>query len=155
MLTFSGSKLLRFEQYTSTRLLAQFDEDLQNVQKISLRINTGNIIGPRYKIRLLRIRFTPLERPDRSELRSVTSWSKRGFFMHFNIKKTAADGLCDKRCFSCNSFYINLMFYCYGCSITLNITAEHFCSDHLKSIIFIRLLFIKIAKKGREEQMLN
>uniref|UniRef100_A0A3Q2QP30 Lipase member H-like n=1 Tax=Fundulus heteroclitus TaxID=8078 RepID=A0A3Q2QP30_FUNHE len=58
-------KLLRFEQYTSTRLLAQFDDDLQPVQKISMRINTGNIIGPRYKIRLIRIRFTPLERPDR------------------------------------------------------------------------------------------
>ncbi|XP_061569371.1 lipase member H [Cololabis saira] len=58
-------KLLRFEQYTSTRLLAQFDEDLQNIQKISLRIGTGNIIGPRYKIRLLRIRFTPLDDPGR------------------------------------------------------------------------------------------
>ncbi|XP_059183093.1 lipase member H [Centropristis striata] len=58
-------KLLRFEQYTSTRLLAQFDEDLQPVQKISMRISTGNVIGPRYKIRLLRIRLTPLEHPDR------------------------------------------------------------------------------------------
>ncbi|XP_056290636.1 lipase member H [Pseudoliparis swirei] len=58
-------KLVRFEQYTSTRLLAQFDEDLQPVHKISMRINTGNVIGPRYKIRLLRVRFTPLERPDR------------------------------------------------------------------------------------------
>ncbi|KAM8822330.1 lipase member H isoform 8-T8 [Synchiropus picturatus] len=59
-------KRLRLEQYTSTRLLAQFDEDLPNVHKISMRIVTGNVIGPRYKIRLLRIRFTPLERPDRS-----------------------------------------------------------------------------------------
>nr|XP_019933581.1 PREDICTED: lipase member H-like [Paralichthys olivaceus] len=58
-------KLFRLEQYTSTRLLAQFDEDLQQVQKISLRINTGNVIGPRYKIRLLRIRLTPLEHPER------------------------------------------------------------------------------------------
>uniref|UniRef100_A0A8D3ABY3 Lipase, member Ib n=1 Tax=Scophthalmus maximus TaxID=52904 RepID=A0A8D3ABY3_SCOMX len=58
-------KLYRLEQYTSTRLLAQFDEDLPQVQKISLRINTGNVIGPRYKIRLLRIRFTPLGRPER------------------------------------------------------------------------------------------
>ncbi|KAA8580522.1 hypothetical protein FQN60_013480 [Etheostoma spectabile] len=40
-------KLLRFEQYTSTRLLAQFDEDLHPIQKISMRINTGNVIGPR------------------------------------------------------------------------------------------------------------
>jgi len=59
------SKLLRFEQYTSTRLLAQFDEDLSPIQKISLRIVTGNVIGPRYKIRLLRIRITPLENPNR------------------------------------------------------------------------------------------
>lgn len=33
-----------------------------------MRISTGNVIGPRYKIRLLRIRFTPLERPERSVL---------------------------------------------------------------------------------------
>lgn len=58
-------KLLRFEQYTSTRLLAEFDDDISPVQKISMRINTGNVIGPRYKIRLLRIRFTPLDQPDR------------------------------------------------------------------------------------------
>ncbi|XP_061777335.1 lipase member H [Nerophis ophidion] len=67
--TFSEARidhqLLRFEQYTSTRLLAQFDEDLPHVHKISLRINTGNVIGPRYKIRLLRIRLTPLEHPER------------------------------------------------------------------------------------------
>uniref|UniRef100_A0A672SWA6 Lipase member H-like n=1 Tax=Sinocyclocheilus grahami TaxID=75366 RepID=A0A672SWA6_SINGR len=59
------TKQLRFEQYTSTRLLAQFDEDLYPIQKISLRIVTGNMIGPRYKIRLLRIRITPLENPNR------------------------------------------------------------------------------------------
>lgn len=62
------SKPLRFEQYTSTRLLAQFDDDLdlQQVTKVSMRISTGNVLGPRYKIRLLRVRLTPLERPDRS-----------------------------------------------------------------------------------------
>lgn len=64
---FAARKLLRFEQYTSTRLLAQFDEDLPQIQKISMRISTGNVIGPRYKIRLLRIRFTPLDRPERWE----------------------------------------------------------------------------------------
>ncbi|XP_020778846.1 lipase member H [Boleophthalmus pectinirostris] len=58
-------KLLRFEQYTSTRLLAEFDDDISNIQKISMRINTGNVIGPRYKIRLVRVRFTPLDQPDR------------------------------------------------------------------------------------------
>uniref|UniRef100_A0A671T625 Lipase, member Ib n=1 Tax=Sinocyclocheilus anshuiensis TaxID=1608454 RepID=A0A671T625_9TELE len=59
------SQIDTFEQYTSTRLLAQFDEDLYPIQKISLRIVTGNMIGPRYKIRLLRIRITPLENPNR------------------------------------------------------------------------------------------
>uniref|UniRef100_A0A4W4FWD7 Lipase domain-containing protein n=1 Tax=Electrophorus electricus TaxID=8005 RepID=A0A4W4FWD7_ELEEL len=43
-------KLLRFEKYTATRLLAQFDEELYPIQKISLRIATGNVIGPRYNI---------------------------------------------------------------------------------------------------------
>ncbi|MEQ2158208.1 hypothetical protein GOODEAATRI_009877 [Goodea atripinnis] len=62
-----------------------FDEDLQQVQKISLRINTGNIIGPRYKIRLLRIRFTPLERPDRSEVTGVTSCVHSPVLCRFDI----------------------------------------------------------------------
>ncbi|XP_041924664.1 lipase member H isoform X2 [Alosa sapidissima] len=66
METRMDNKLYRFEQYTSTRLLAQFDEDLYPIQKISLRIVTGNVIGPRYKLRLLRIRITPLNQPDRA-----------------------------------------------------------------------------------------
>ncbi|KAI1891283.1 hypothetical protein AGOR_G00142190 [Albula goreensis] len=61
-------KLSRFEQYTATRMLAQFDEDLTPVQKITICFVTGNVIGPRYKMRLLRIRFTPLEHPDRPQL---------------------------------------------------------------------------------------
>ncbi|KAJ8385823.1 hypothetical protein AAFF_G00181790 [Aldrovandia affinis] len=61
-------KLSKFEQYTATRLLAQFDEDLNPVQKITLCFVTGNVIGPRYKMRLLHIRLTPLERPDRPQL---------------------------------------------------------------------------------------
>ncbi|XP_048121883.1 lipase member H isoform X3 [Alosa alosa] len=66
METRMDNKLYRFEQYTSTRLLAQFDEDLYPIQKISLRIVTGNVIGPRYKLRLLRIRITPLNQPARA-----------------------------------------------------------------------------------------
>ncbi|KAJ8278145.1 hypothetical protein GJAV_G00084360 [Gymnothorax javanicus] len=54
-------KLSKFEQFTATRLLAQFDDDLNPVQKISLCFLTGNMIGPCYKIRLLRIRLTPEE----------------------------------------------------------------------------------------------
>ncbi|KAL4624867.1 lipase member H-like [Arapaima gigas] len=58
-------KVLQFEQYTATRMLAQFDEDLQPVQKISIRFVTGNMIGPKYKFRLVHLRLTPLENPDR------------------------------------------------------------------------------------------
>ncbi|XP_062841296.1 lipase member H [Trichomycterus rosablanca] len=58
-------ELLRFERHTATRLLAQFDQDLYPVQKVSFRIVTGNVIGPRYKIRLLRMRITSLDQPDR------------------------------------------------------------------------------------------
>lgn len=47
------------------RLLAQFDEDLYPVQKITLGIVTGNVIGPQDKIRLLRITITPLDLPER------------------------------------------------------------------------------------------
>uniref|UniRef100_A0AAY4ANS5 Lipase domain-containing protein n=1 Tax=Denticeps clupeoides TaxID=299321 RepID=A0AAY4ANS5_9TELE len=61
-------KLFRFEQYTANRLLAQFDEDLYPIQKISLRIVTGNVIGPRYKLRLLRIRISPLDKPHRPQM---------------------------------------------------------------------------------------
>ncbi|KAJ3611905.1 hypothetical protein NHX12_021918 [Muraenolepis orangiensis] len=59
-------KLIPFEQYTSTRLLAQFEEDVHPVQKVSLRVSIRNVMGPRYKIRLLSIRLTPLDRPERS-----------------------------------------------------------------------------------------
>ncbi|XP_048867049.1 lipase member H [Brienomyrus brachyistius] len=58
-------KVIRFEQYTATRMLAQFDEDLHPVQKISIRFITGNMIGPKYKLRMLWIRLTPLGEPNR------------------------------------------------------------------------------------------
>lgn len=47
------------------RLLAQFGQDLYPVRKVSFRIVTGNMIGPRYKIRLLRIRITSMDLLDR------------------------------------------------------------------------------------------
>uniref|UniRef100_A0A673CEY5 Lipase, member Ib n=1 Tax=Sphaeramia orbicularis TaxID=375764 RepID=A0A673CEY5_9TELE len=54
------------KSYTEARLE---QKSHRKPTSISMRINTGNVIGPRYKIRLLRIRFTPLERPERSEPR--------------------------------------------------------------------------------------
>ncbi|XP_006628329.2 lipase member H [Lepisosteus oculatus] len=61
-------KAAKFEQYTETRLLAQFDEDFENIQKISLKFSTGNMIGPRYKLRVIRFKLRPLEKSNRTPL---------------------------------------------------------------------------------------
>lgn len=58
-------KAAMFKKYTETRLLAQFDEDLQSVRKVSLKFSTGNVFKPKYKLRVLRIRLTHLERKER------------------------------------------------------------------------------------------
>ncbi|KAJ8390625.1 hypothetical protein AAFF_G00102310 [Aldrovandia affinis] len=58
-------KASKFEQYQTTRLLAQFDKSLQVVQKVSLLFSTNNVVGPRYKLRLLRIRLRSLDHSDR------------------------------------------------------------------------------------------
>uniref|UniRef100_A0A8C9RQA3 Lipase, member Ia n=1 Tax=Scleropages formosus TaxID=113540 RepID=A0A8C9RQA3_SCLFO len=61
-------KASKFQQYKETRLLAQFDQDLHPIQRISLQFSSGNIVGPRYKLRLLRFRLEALELPDRPQL---------------------------------------------------------------------------------------
>ncbi|KAB5533258.1 hypothetical protein PHYPO_G00129710 [Pangasianodon hypophthalmus] len=83
-------KLLQFEKHTSMRLLAQFDEDLYPVQKISFRIVTGNVIGPRYKIRLLRITITPLDLPERPPM------CRYDLIMEENAEVTFKPLLCDE-----------------------------------------------------------
>ncbi|XP_055799398.1 lipase member H-like [Salvelinus fontinalis] len=58
-------KASKFEKYSETRLLAQFDKDIQKVYKISIKFSTGNALQPKLKLRVLRIRLTHLERKDR------------------------------------------------------------------------------------------
>ncbi|XP_072518082.1 lipase member H [Salminus brasiliensis] len=53
-------KSYKFEQYTETTLLAEFDREVQPAERITLKYGTGNVFGPRYKLRVLRIRLTPL-----------------------------------------------------------------------------------------------
>ncbi|XP_019728950.1 lipase member H isoform X1 [Hippocampus comes] len=55
----------QFKKFTETKLFAQFDTDLQAVTKMSLMFSTGNVFKPKYKLRVLRIRLTHLERYDR------------------------------------------------------------------------------------------
>ncbi|XP_044077556.1 lipase member H isoform X1 [Siniperca chuatsi] len=58
-------KAAKFKKYTETKLLAQFDKDIQSVKKVSLKFSTGNVFKPKYKLRVLRIRLTNLERKER------------------------------------------------------------------------------------------
>ncbi|KAI4892302.1 hypothetical protein NFI96_006563 [Prochilodus magdalenae] len=55
-------KSFKFEQYTETSMLAQFDRGIPNIEKVTLKYRTGNVFGPRYKLRILRVRLTPLSR---------------------------------------------------------------------------------------------
>uniref|UniRef100_H3CXC9 Lipase, member Ia n=1 Tax=Tetraodon nigroviridis TaxID=99883 RepID=H3CXC9_TETNG len=54
-----------FKRFTETRLLAQFDKDIKSVEKMSLKFSTGSVLQPKYKLRVLRVRLTPLEREER------------------------------------------------------------------------------------------
>ncbi|KAM4620293.1 lipase member H [Polymixia lowei] len=58
-------KASKFKKFTETKMLAQFDKDLQSVTKVSIRFSTGNALKSKHKLRVLRIRLTHLERKDR------------------------------------------------------------------------------------------
>ncbi|XP_030060981.1 lipase member I [Microcaecilia unicolor] len=57
-----------FEQYSQVSLLARFDQDFEKVSRISLTFSTGSIIGPKYKIRVLRMRLRSLADPEKLQL---------------------------------------------------------------------------------------
>ncbi|XP_076123279.1 lipase member H [Alosa pseudoharengus] len=61
-------KAAEFKLYTEKSLLAQFDRDLQPVERVSISFSTGNVLQPRYKLRVLRIRLTPLYDSNRTTL---------------------------------------------------------------------------------------
>lgn len=55
------SKSLNFKKFTDTELLAAFDKDIQWVEKVSVKFSTGNVLQPKRKLRILRIRLKNLE----------------------------------------------------------------------------------------------
>ncbi|XP_017681798.1 PREDICTED: lipase member H isoform X2 [Lepidothrix coronata] len=57
-----------FQQYNQITLLTGFDQDLENVEKISLTFSTGSVIGPKFKLRILQMRFQSLTNPERPQL---------------------------------------------------------------------------------------
>ncbi|KAG8516041.1 Lipase member H, partial [Galemys pyrenaicus] len=54
-----------FEKYQQVSLLARFNKDLDKVASISLVFSTDNVIGPRYKLRILRMKLRSLAHPER------------------------------------------------------------------------------------------
>ncbi|XP_036987194.2 lipase member H isoform X2 [Artibeus jamaicensis] len=57
-----------FQKYHQVSLLARFNQDLEKVAAISLVFSTGSIIGPTYKLRILRMKLRSLAHPDRPQL---------------------------------------------------------------------------------------
>uniref|UniRef100_A0A2I4ASV5 Lipase member H n=1 Tax=Austrofundulus limnaeus TaxID=52670 RepID=A0A2I4ASV5_AUSLI len=50
-----------FRKFTETKMLAQFDSDVQSVKKVSIMFTTGQVLQPKRTLRLLRVRLTHLE----------------------------------------------------------------------------------------------
>ncbi|XP_004675459.1 PREDICTED: lipase member H [Condylura cristata] len=57
-----------FQKYQQVSLLARFNKDLDKVALISLMFSTDNIIGPKYKLRILRMKLRSLAHPERPQL---------------------------------------------------------------------------------------
>ncbi|KAM4770641.1 lipase member H isoform 2-T2 [Cyanocitta cristata] len=57
-----------FQQYNQITLLIGFDQDLETVERISLTFSTGSVIGPKFKLRILQMRFRSLTNPERPPL---------------------------------------------------------------------------------------
>uniref|UniRef100_A0A8C6DLG8 Lipase H n=1 Tax=Moschus moschiferus TaxID=68415 RepID=A0A8C6DLG8_MOSMO len=57
-----------FQKYHQVSLLARFNQDLDKVAAISLVFSTGSVIGPRYKLRILRMKLRSLGHPERPQL---------------------------------------------------------------------------------------
>lgn len=54
-----------FQKYHQVSLLARFNRDLDKVAEISLLFSTRSAVGPKYKLRVLRMKLRSLAHPDR------------------------------------------------------------------------------------------
>ena len=55
------SKRLKFEKYTETQLLAQFDGVVETVEKMSVTYSSAIVLGPKHKLRVLQLRLQRIE----------------------------------------------------------------------------------------------
>lgn len=63
-----SSEPATFQKYHQVSLLARFNQDLERVAAISLVFSTGSAVGPRYKLRILRMKLRSLVHPERPQL---------------------------------------------------------------------------------------
>lgn len=61
----SSSEPSTFQKYHQVSLLARFNQDLEKVAEMSLLFSTGSVVGPKYKLRILRVKLRSLVHPDR------------------------------------------------------------------------------------------
>lgn len=54
-----------FQQYRQTKILAGFYLDFENISAIALTFSTRSTVGPKYKLRVLKMRLKSLSHPER------------------------------------------------------------------------------------------
>uniref|UniRef100_A0A8C8RCS5 Lipase domain-containing protein n=1 Tax=Pelusios castaneus TaxID=367368 RepID=A0A8C8RCS5_9SAUR len=86
-----NSEAATFEQYRQAGILAGFDEDFDKISKISLTFSTRTLIGPKYKLRILRMRLRSLTNPERMQL------CRYDFVLLENIETTFKPIPCQER----------------------------------------------------------
>uniref|UniRef100_A0A8D0H521 Lipase domain-containing protein n=1 Tax=Sphenodon punctatus TaxID=8508 RepID=A0A8D0H521_SPHPU len=59
-----NSRAVTFQQYRQARMVAGFYQDFENVSTISFTFSTRNVIGPKYKLRVLQMRLRSLTNPE-------------------------------------------------------------------------------------------
>uniref|UniRef100_K7GJB0 Lipase H n=1 Tax=Pelodiscus sinensis TaxID=13735 RepID=K7GJB0_PELSI len=57
-----------FQPYSQASLLAGFDQDFENIARISLAFSTGNVVGPKHKLRILQMKLRSITNPERPQL---------------------------------------------------------------------------------------
>ncbi|KAJ3589494.1 hypothetical protein NHX12_010339 [Muraenolepis orangiensis] len=70
-------KKLKFEKYKDTQLLAQFDRDMDTVEKMSVTFSSAILLGPKHKLRVLRVRLQWVEGSDGNNHRSLCCYDLR------------------------------------------------------------------------------
>ncbi|KAJ3589493.1 hypothetical protein NHX12_010338 [Muraenolepis orangiensis] len=70
-------KKLKFEKYKDTRLLAQFDRDMDTVEKMSVTFSSAILLGPKHKLRVLRVRLQRVEGSDGNNHRPLCRFDLR------------------------------------------------------------------------------